>query len=61
VDLGEADLTGIHWSEQGTQWPPGTDVEDLRRRSRETSPNSGVYVLGRPPSGSSRTNEGIRV
>lgn len=61
VDLAEADLAGIHWSEHGTRWPPGTDVEDLRRKSRETAPNSGVYVLGQPPAGSSRTGDGIRV
>ncbi|MEV6171344.1 hypothetical protein AB0L99_24295 [Streptomyces sp. NPDC051954] len=61
VDLDEADLAGIHWSERGTRWPLGTDIEDLRRRSQETAPNSGVHVLGQPPAGNSRTGDGIRV
>lgn len=53
-------LNGIQWSEH-TRWPPGTDVEALRRRSAETAPYSRVYVLGRRPGGTSRTGAGVRV
>ncbi|MFJ3665858.1 hypothetical protein ACIPSE_05325 [Streptomyces sp. NPDC090106] len=47
VDPADFRLTGIHWTEDGTRWPPGTDLDALRRRSRETTPHSGVRVLGR--------------
>ncbi|MFI1726103.1 RNA polymerase sigma factor [Streptomyces sp. NPDC020489] len=52
-------LTGIHWSE-GTKWPPGTDIEALRKRSAETAPFSRVYVLGRRPGGTGRSGTGVR-
>ena len=46
VDLTGVDLTGIRWSE-ATQWPSATVVADVRRRSRETRPGSGVFeVIG---------------
>lgn len=69
-DFTDADLTGVNptdpgligiqWSE-GTRWPPGTDIEGLRRRSAETAPFSRVYVLGRRPGGTSRAGAGVRV
>ncbi|WKX11537.1 hypothetical protein [Streptomyces sp. NL15-2K] len=61
VNPTDPDLVGIHWSEEGTRWPRGTDVEELRSRSQETAPNSGVYVLGQPRGGTSRTGENVRV
>ncbi|MGW3311497.1 hypothetical protein ACWDG9_33500 [Streptomyces sp. NPDC001073] len=49
IELTETDLVGILWSADGTRWPRGTDVEELRARSQETSPDSGVYVVTVPP------------
>lgn len=46
VSLAGVDLTGLRWS-HATRWPsPGLAVE-VKRRSRETSPGSGVFeVIG---------------
>jgi hypothetical protein len=49
IELTGSDLVGILWSEHGTRWPGGTDMEELRARSQETSPDSGVYVVTGPP------------
>lgn len=49
IELTETDLVGILWSADGTHWPRGTDMEELRARSQETSPDSGVYVVTVPP------------
>lgn len=46
TDLAGRDLTGIRWSDRGTTWPPGTDVDALRARSREVA--AGVYVVTSP-------------
>jgi hypothetical protein len=45
IDLANVNLTGILWSDRYTRWPPGTDMEQLRSVSRETEPDSGVYVI----------------
>ncbi|MFI6556379.1 hypothetical protein ACWGBY_25440 [Streptomyces griseus] len=45
ADLAGIDLTGVHWSERGTQWPAGLDVEALKTRSEETFPGSGTWVV----------------
>jgi len=46
ADLAGRDLTGIRWSDQGTKWPPGTDIDELRARSREIA--LGIYEITRP-------------
>lgn len=61
VNPNDPGLNGIQWSETGTRWPPGTDIEALRNRSEETSPYSRVYVLGRRPKGNTRANTGVGV
>ncbi|WP_327718587.1 hypothetical protein OG381_26605 [Streptomyces sp. NBC_00490] len=61
VNPNDPGLNGIQWSDPGTRWPPGTDIEALRNRSEETSPYSRVYVLGRRPKGTSRPGAGVRV
>jgi hypothetical protein len=48
VDLTHRDLTGVRWSDNGTSWPPGTDVDELRARSRELGSDTGIYVIVRP-------------
>ena len=48
VDLTGRDLTGVRWSDNGTTWPPGTDIDALRARSRELGSNTGIYVIVRP-------------
>jgi hypothetical protein len=45
VNLSGIDLTGVRWSEAGTVWPPRTDLQALRARSREVEP--GVYEITR--------------
>ncbi|MFE1444589.1 hypothetical protein [Streptomyces sp. NPDC058739] len=45
VNLTDTDLQGISWSEYGTQWPPGLDVEGLKRQSEETPPGSNVWTV----------------
>jgi len=48
ADLTGRDLTGVRWSDRGTRWPPGTDVDQLRMRSREVAHGTGVYVIASP-------------
>ncbi len=48
TDLTGRDLTGVRWSDWGTRWPPGTDVNQLQARSREVAPGTGVYVIASP-------------
>jgi hypothetical protein len=48
VDLSGRDLTGVRWSDWGTTWPPGIDIDALRARSRELAPGTGVYVVTNP-------------
>lgn len=50
VDLTGADLVGILWSANRTRWPDGTDLTDLRGRSEERPPASGLFVVTKPPS-----------
>lgn len=50
ADLSGRDLTGVLWSERGTTWPPGTDVDALRARSRKVAHGTGVYVITSPGS-----------
>ncbi|MEU4180407.1 hypothetical protein [Streptomyces sp. NPDC026589] len=45
ADLAGIDLTGVHWSELGTRWPAGLDVQALKARSEETFPGSGIWVV----------------
>ncbi|MFE1927518.1 hypothetical protein ACFW91_33810 [Streptomyces asoensis] len=45
TDLAGIDLGGIHWSQHSTQWPPATDVEDLKTRSDEAPPGSGTWII----------------
>uniref|UniRef100_UPI003F497322 hypothetical protein n=1 Tax=Streptomyces chartreusis TaxID=1969 RepID=UPI003F497322 len=45
ADLADVGLVGVRWSEQGTQWPPSVDVENLKSRSQETPPGSGIWVV----------------
>jgi hypothetical protein len=48
ADFTGRDLTGVRWSDSGTTWPPGTDVERLRARSREVGHGTGIYVIASP-------------
>lgn len=48
TDLSSVDLNGIRWS-MSTRWPSDIDRDDLLRRSTETMPRSGIYVLSSPP------------
>ncbi|MET9792095.1 MULTISPECIES: hypothetical protein [Streptomyces] len=43
--LVDVDLSGILWSEYGTQWPTSLDVEELKRQSEETPPGSKVWIV----------------
>jgi hypothetical protein len=45
VDLDGVNLAGVRWSETGTQWPPAVDVQELKSRSEETPPHSGIWVV----------------
>ncbi|GHD96061.1 hypothetical protein [Streptomyces naganishii] len=45
VDLDGLDLAGVRWSETGTRWPAAVDVEELKSRSEETPPCSGIWVV----------------
>jgi hypothetical protein len=54
ADLGGLILAGVRWSESGTVWPSGTDVDALRARSREVTPGTGIYVIAGPGDGSDR-------
>jgi hypothetical protein len=45
ADLTGIDLSGVRWSESGTQWPAALDVEHLKTRSDETPAGSGIYVV----------------
>jgi hypothetical protein len=54
ADLTGLDLTGVRWSASGTRWPPGTDVDALRARSREAAPGTGIYVIASPGGGKAR-------
>ncbi|MGW2611945.1 pentapeptide repeat-containing protein [Streptomyces mirabilis] len=56
TDLSGTDLSGVLWSEAGTRWPHGMDIERLRRISRSSSLVLGAYVI-LPDEGSSRTTE----
>ena len=48
ADLTGRDLTGVRWADWSTRWPPETDVDELRARSREVAPDTGVYVIVSP-------------
>ena len=54
VHLTGIDLSGVHWSEHTTQWPPAVGVEALKTRSRETPPGSGTWVILRPGTATTR-------
>lgn len=45
TDLTDIDLTGVHWTSRSTHWPPAVDVAELKNRSAETSPGSGIWVV----------------
>lgn len=60
ADLTNVNLSGIQWSEN-TRWPPDTDIEAMRRRSQETSPNSGVYVVEPHSGGTDRDSSDVRL
>ncbi|MFJ4689078.1 hypothetical protein [Streptomyces sp. NPDC088789] len=45
VDLDGVNLAGVRWSETGTQWGPAVDVQELKSRSEETPPHSGIWVV----------------
>ncbi|MEU2625328.1 hypothetical protein ABZ642_45850 [Streptomyces sp. NPDC007157] len=45
TDLADIDLSGVHWSEHTTRWPPAVDVEDLKTRSDETPPGTGTWIV----------------
>lgn len=47
VYLDRVNLIGVRWS-KSTQWPASFDRAALLRRSRETAPGSGIYVLSPP-------------
>lgn len=51
ADLTDLDLTGVRWSAADTRWPPGTDIDALRARSREVAPGTGIYAIGSPGDG----------
>jgi len=44
VDLAGVDLTGLRWS-RATRWPSAGLAEEVKRRSRETGPGSGVFEI----------------
>jgi hypothetical protein len=48
TSLAGRDLAGVRWSDWGTMWPPGTDTGELRARSREITPGTGIYKIMRP-------------
>lgn len=48
ADLTGRDLTGVRWSDWGTRWPEGTDIDRLRTRSREVAHGTGIYVIDNP-------------
>jgi hypothetical protein len=56
ADMVGADLVGVRWSPRGTRWPSTTDVEQLRDNSRETTPESGIYVVVRGTPSGDRTS-----
>jgi hypothetical protein len=60
IDLTGVDLIGIRWSEWGTHWPPGTDIDQLRLASEETEPGSGIFVIMQP-GGTDRKREEVPV
>ncbi|MFG2864246.1 hypothetical protein [Streptomyces sioyaensis] len=39
------DLGGVRWSVHQTLWPEAVEVDDLKARSDETFPGSGIYVI----------------
>jgi hypothetical protein len=45
-------MVGVRWSvpgiSPGTRWPPGTDTDRLRARSRKVDGEAGIYVIERP-------------
>jgi len=45
ADLTGIDLSGVHWSEHTTRWPPDIDSDDLKTRSHETHPGSGIWIV----------------
>jgi hypothetical protein len=47
ADLASVDLNGVKWS-MSTRWPPDVGRDDLIRRSRETAPRSGIFVVSSP-------------
>lgn len=53
VELAGIDLTGVLWS-KATRWPPSISVGELRGRSRETQPGSGVFEIVGTGNSSSR-------
>lgn len=40
-----ADLDGVRWSPRRTRWPHTIDTADLRIRSEETPPGSGIFTV----------------
>lgn len=54
VDLNGLELGGVCWSENGTAWPAGVDLGELKARSDEAPPGSGRYVIR---SGSATVND----
>jgi hypothetical protein len=43
--LAGVDLAGVRWSITKTRWPEAVDVEDLKARSDETPPGSGIFTV----------------
>ncbi|MGW0649415.1 hypothetical protein ACWD4T_11470 [Streptomyces umbrinus] len=43
--LADIDLAGVRWSTATTRWPEAMDVEDLKARSEEIPPGSGIFTV----------------
>lgn len=43
--LAGVDLAGVRWSMAKTRWPEAVDVEELKARSDETPPGSGIFTV----------------
>lgn len=45
ADFKDVDMTGMRWSEHGTQWPATVSTETLKAVSEEEPNSSGIYVI----------------
>lgn len=45
TDLTTTDLSGVRWSQNTTRWPTTMNIENLKARSTETPPGSGIWIV----------------